>query len=214
MLVKVAITITGRAELLNITLSDDALLTHIRAIHREVKGEYGWPRMWKALQAKSFKVSKERVRKLMKAYGIQARGKRKFVVTTDSKHNLPIAPNLLQRNFTTTVPNQVWTGDITYIQTDENWLYLAVVLDLFNRQVVGFSVQKHMRSSLVTDALCMAWFRRKPNRTDSLIFHSDRGSQYCSESYQTELKCFTLSRLCVEKVIVGTTLLLKVYGAV
>lgn len=105
MLVKVAITITGRAELLNITLSDDALLTHIRAIHREVKGEYGWPRMWKALQAKSFKVSKERVRKLMKAYGIQARGKRKFVVTTDSKHNLPIAPNLLQRNFTTTVPN-------------------------------------------------------------------------------------------------------------
>ncbi len=173
-------------------ISDDALLTHIRAIHREVKGEYGWPRMWKALQAKDIKASKERVRKLMKAHGIQARGKRKFVVTTDSKHNLPIAPNLLQRNFTTTAPNQVWTGDITYIQTDEGWLYLAVVLDLFNRQVVGFSMQQHMRTSLVSDALRMAWFRRKPNKSDSLIFHSDRGSQYCSEAYQSELKRFNI----------------------
>jgi putative transposase len=173
-------------------IPDDALLTHIRAIHQEVKGEYGWPRMWKALQAKGIKVSKERVRKLMNAYGIQARGKRKFVVTTDSKHNLPIAPNLLQRNFTTTAPNQVWTGDITYIQTDEGWLYLAVVLDLFSRQVVGFSMQNHMRTSLVSDALRMAWFRRKPNKTDSLIFHSDRGSQYCSEAYQAELKRFNM----------------------
>ena len=173
-------------------LPDDALLTHIRAIHREVKGEYGWPRMWKALQAKSIKVSKERVRKLMKAYGIQARGKRKFVVTTDSKHHLPIAPNLLQRNFTKTVPNQVWRGDITYIQTDEGWFYLTDVLDLCNRQVVGFSMQKHMCNSLVTDALRMAWFRRKPNKTDSLIFHSDRGSQHYSESYQTELKRFNI----------------------
>lgn len=173
-------------------IHDMALLTHIRAIHSEVKGEYGWPRMWKALQAKDIKVSKERVRQMMKQHGIQARGKRKFVVTTDSKHNLPIAPNLLQRNFTTTAPNQVWTGDITYIQTDEGWLYLAVVLDLFNRQVVGFSMQKHMRSSLVTDALCMAWFRRKLNNAQTPIFHSDRGSQYCSELYQAELKRFNI----------------------
>ena len=98
----------------------------------------------------------------------------------------------MQRNFTTAAPNQVWTGDITYIQTDEGWLYLAVVLDLFNRQVVGFSMQKNMRSSLVTDALRMAWFRRKPNKTDSLIFHSDRGSQYCSEAYQAELTRFNI----------------------
>jgi putative transposase len=133
-------------------IPDDALLTYIRAIHREVKGEYGWPRMWKSLQARGIKVNKERVRQMMKQYGIQARGKRKFVVTTDSKHSLPIAPNLLQRNFTTAAPNQVWTGDITYIQTDEGWLYLAVVLDLFSRQVVGSSMQKHIRSSLVTDA--------------------------------------------------------------
>jgi len=170
--------------------NDVALLTHIRAIHRQVKGEYGWPRMWKALQANGTQVSKERVRKLMQQYHIQARGKRKFVVTTDSKHNLPIAPNLLQRNFTTVSPNQVWTGDITYIQTGEGWLYLAVVLDLFSRQVVGFSMQPHMRSSLVTDALRMAWFRRKPLKSSGLIFHSDRGSQYCSEAYQAELTRF------------------------
>ena len=173
-------------------IPDVALLTHIRAIHKEVKGEYGWPRMWRALQSRGIKASKERVRKMMKQYGICARGKRKFVVTTDSKHNLPIAPNLLQRNFTTIAPNQVWTGDITYIQTDEGWLYLAVVLDLFNRQVVGFSMHKHMRTSLVTDALRMAWFRRKPNQHNKLIFHSDRGSQYCSETYQVELKHFNI----------------------
>jgi putative transposase len=173
-------------------IPDDALLTYIRAIHREVKGEYGWPRMWKSLQARGIKVNKERVRQMMKQYGIQARGKRKFVVTTDSKHHLPIAPNLLQRNFTTAAPNQVWTGDITYIQTDEGWLYLAVVLDLFSRQVVGFSIQKHMRSSLVTDALRMAWFRRKPSKAQPLIFHSDRGSQYCSETYQAELTRFNI----------------------
>jgi transposase InsO family protein len=171
-------------------INDMALLTHIRAIHAQVKGEYGWPRMWKALQAKGIKVSKERVRQMMKLNGIQAHGKRKFVVTTDSKHNLPIAPNLLQRNFTTGAPNQVWTGDITYIQTDEGWLYLAVVLDLFSRQVVGFSMQAHMRTSLVADALRMAWFRRKPVKSSGLIFHSDRGSQYCSEVYQTELTRF------------------------
>ena len=88
---------------------------------------------------------------------------------------LPIAANLLQRNFTAAAPNQVWTGDITYIATDEGWLYLTVVLDLFSRQVVGWSMQPHMQSSMVTDALRMAWFRRAPD--DSVIFHSDRGSQ-------------------------------------
>jgi putative transposase len=129
------------------------LLTHIRAIHAQVKGEYGWPRMWRELHARGLHVGKERVRKTMKTYGIKARGKRKFVVTTDSKHGLPIAPNVLDRNFTTEAPNQVWTSDITYIATDEGWLYLSAVIDLFSRQVVGWSMQDHMRSSLVTDAL-------------------------------------------------------------
>ena len=143
-------------------ISNEALLAHIRAIHAEVKQEYGWPKMWKELLARGIRVGKERVRRMMKSNGIKARGKRKFVVTTDSKHSLPIAPNLLQRNFTASAPNQVWTGDITYIATDEGWLYLAVVLDLLSRQVVGWSMQPHMQSSLVTDALRMAWFRRAP----------------------------------------------------
>ena len=159
----------------NKRISNEALLAHIRAIHAEVKQEYGWPKMWKELVARGIRVGKERVRRTMQENGIKARGKRKFVVTTDSKHNLPIAANLLQRNFTASAPNQVWTGDITYIATDEGWLYLAVVLDLFSRQVVGWSMQAHMQSSLVTDALRMAWFRRAPEA--GVIFHSDRGSQ-------------------------------------
>ena len=169
----------------NKRISNEALLAHIRAIHAEVKQEYGWPKMWKELVARGIRVGKERVRRMMHNNGIKARGKRKFVVTTDSKHSLPIAPNLLQRDFTASAPNQVWTGDITYIATDEGWLYLAVVLDLFSRQVVGWSMQPHMQSSLVTDALRMAWFRRSPEA--GVIFHSDRGSQYCGHEFQAAL---------------------------
>lgn len=169
----------------NRRMSDEALLVHIRAIHAEVKGEYGWPKMWKELVARGYRVGKERVRRLMKNNGIRARCKRKFVVTTDSKHLLPIAPDLVQRNFNPTAPNQVWTGDITYIATDEGWLHLAAVIDLFSRQVVGWSMQAHMQSSLVTDALKMSWFRRHP--APGLIFHSDRGSQYCGHEFQSTL---------------------------
>ena len=104
-------------------IADTALLVHIRAIHAEVKAEYGWPRMWKELQARGIRVGKKRVQRLMQRHGIQARGKRKFVVTTDSTHELPIAPNLLDRNFTVETPNAVWTSDITYIATDEaGWI--------------------------------------------------------------------------------------------
>jgi len=169
-------------------ISDDALLAHIKATHAESKGEYGWPRVWRELHANGVRVWKERVRRLMKEHGIKARGKRKFVVTTDSKHTLPIAPNLLNRNFKPEAPDLVWTSDITYIQTDEGWLYLAVVLDLYSRQVVGWSMQPHMQTSLVTDALRMAWFRRRPEL--GLIFHSDRGSQYCSHAFQDVLSAY------------------------
>ncbi len=169
-------------------MSDEALLAHIRAIHAEVKGEYGWPKMWKELLARGIRVGKDRVQKSMQRHGIKARSKRKFVVTTDSKHNLPIAPNLLGRNFTVGMPNQTWTGDITYIATDEGWLYLAVVIDLFSRQVVGWSMKPHMQKDLVADALRMAWFRRRPE--SGAIFHSDRGSQYCSSKFQDLLKSY------------------------
>ncbi len=163
-------------------LSNDALLVHIKAIHGEARGEYGWPRVWKELLARGTLVGKERVRKLMQRHGIKARGKRKYKATTDSKHNLPVAPNLLERQFAPSEPNRVWTSDITYIATDEGWLYLAVILDLFSRQIVGWSMRSDMKKALVIDALTMAWFRRRPQ--PGLILHSDRGSQYCSAEFQ------------------------------
>lgn len=165
--------------------SNELALAHIRAIHAEVKGEYGWPRMYKELRAKELRIGKERVRKLMASHGIRAKTKRKFVVTTDSKHNLPIAPDLVQRRFTPQAPNQLLCGDITYIATDEGWLYLAAVMDMFSRQIVGWSLQSHMQTSLVKDALAMAWWRRRPE--PGAIFHSDRGSQYCSHDFQAAL---------------------------
>lgn len=114
----------------------------------------------------------------MQRHGIRARGKRRFrLVTTDSRHRLPIAPNLLNRQFTVSEPNRVWTGDITCIRTDEGWLFLAVVVDLFSRRVVGWSLRSDMRSGLVEDALHMAWQQRVPGHNAGLLFHSDRGSQ-------------------------------------
>jgi len=174
----------------NKRISNEALLVHICAIHAEVKGEYGWPKMWKELLARGIRVGKLRVQKLMQCHGIKAKGKRKFVVTTDSKHDLPIAPNLLERNFTAQKPNQVWTTDITYIATDEGWLYLVVMLDLYSRQVVGWSMKEHMQASLVVNALRMAYFRRKPE--PGLIVHSDRGSQYCGHEFQNALKSYKM----------------------
>jgi len=169
-------------------IGDDALLVHIKAVHAESKGEYGWPRAWKELSTRGIRVGKERVRKLMKLHGIKARSKRKYKATTDSNHSLPVAPNLLGRQFTVGAPNQAWTSDITYVSTDEGWLYLAVVIDLFSRQVVGWSMKPHMKTELVADALRMAWFRRHP--AAGLLFHSDRGSQYCSHDFQAMLKAY------------------------
>ena len=131
--------------------------------------------MHKELLTRGIRVGKDRVRRLMQQHGIKARTKRKFVVTTDSRHSLPVAPDLVQRRFNPEQPNQLWSGDITYIATDEGWLYLAAVIDLFSRQVVGWSLQPHMQAGLVKDALAMAWWRRRPPA--GLIFHSDRGSQ-------------------------------------
>jgi hypothetical protein len=105
------------------------LLVHIKAIHAETRGSYGWPRVWKELLARSIRVGKDRVQKLMQLHGIRAKGKRRFKVTTDSRHDLPISPNLLNREFAVTQPDKVWAGDITYIATDEGWLFLAVVID-------------------------------------------------------------------------------------
>ncbi len=169
-------------------LTDAQMLVLIRAIHEALKGAYGSPRMVRELRGRGIPASKERVERLMWEHGIRARHKRRYKVTTDSTHNLPVAPNRLNRDFTPSAPNQTWTSDITYLWTDEGWLYLAIVLDLFNREVVGWSLQPRITADIVTDALTMAWFRRKP--AGGLIHHSDRGSQYASHAFQNELKAY------------------------
>ena len=175
-------------------LSDEALLVHISAVYAENRGAYGWPRIWRQLRAQDIRVGKLRVQRLMQKHGIHARGKRRFrVTTTDSNHNLPIAPNLLNRNFTVAAPNQAWVGDFTYIATEEGWLFLAVVIDLFSRKVVGWSMRPDMHRDLVIDALKMAWFARNPGRNAGLIFHSDRGSQYASEDFAEVLEYCTIT---------------------
>lgn len=167
-------------------LTDAQMLMLIQSIHAEYREIYGSPRMVRELRGRDFPASKERVERLMRENNIQARHKRRSKVTTDSKHNLPIAQNLLDRNFNPSAPNQIWTSDITYLWTDEGWLYLAIVLDLFNREVVGWSLKPRMTADIVTDALTMAWFRKKP--AVGVMHHSDRGSQYASHAFQDKLK--------------------------
>jgi putative transposase len=166
---------------------DNKILTEkIKIIFTKNHGSYGTRRIKRALAREGFIVSRRRICRLMKQAGLACKTKRKFKITTDSKHQLPISPNLLQRNFSIDQPNKVYVGDITYIPTQAGWLYLAVVIDLFSRQIVGWSMRNHMRASLVNDALLMAIWQRKPDR--DLIWHTDRGSQYASKSHRTILK--------------------------
>lgn len=167
-------------------LTDAQMLALIQAIDQELKGAYGSPRMVRELRGRGFPAGKERVERPMRENGIRARHKRRFKATTDSKHALPVAPNRLDRNFQPAAPNRAWSADLTYIWTDEGWLYLAVVLDLFNREIVGWSIKPRMTAEIVIDALTMAWFRRRP--AAGLIHHSDRGSQYASHAFQARLK--------------------------
>jgi transposase InsO family protein len=174
-------------------LSDTALLVHIKAVHSRTRGSYGRPRILRELRNEGVRVGKQRLQTLMHRHGIRARGKRRFKVTTDSNHDLPIAANLLNRQFTVDAPDKAWVGDITYIHTDEGWLFLAVVIDLFSRQVVGWSMREDMTREIVIDALRMAWFKRHPGKQAGLLFHSDRGSQYASEDFRTVLKDYGIS---------------------
>lgn len=161
------------------------LVAAIKQIHAEVKGRYGSPRMAAELNARGHECSENTVAKLMAAHGIQARTPPRFVRTTDSNHRLPVAPNLLARDFDPSGPNQSWGADITYLPTAEGWLYLAVVEDLFSRMVVGWSMAATMESRLVVDAVEMGIARRRPEA--GLLAHSDRGSQYASDHYQRVL---------------------------
>ncbi len=161
----------------------DILLVEMRAIHTQFKARYGSPRMHKELVARGHDCCVNTVARLMHDHGIVAKTARKFrVTTTDSNHDLPVADNLLDRQFNPSEANEVWLADITYIPTREGWLYLAAVEDLFSRMVVGWSMAEHLESRLVVDALEMAVQRRLPD--EGLLAPSDRGSQYASEHYQ------------------------------
>ena len=172
-------------------LSDAQLLALVRSTFAEFDGAYGAPRIYRELRANKHPVSKERIRRLMKQAGLKARHKRRYKVTTDSKHNLPVAPNLLNRQFAVDKPDQVWTTDITYIPTQEGWLYLAVVMDLYSRAIIGWAMDSRMTRELTISALRMAWFRRHPQ--PGVLHHSDRGSQYCSHDYQQLLRSYGMS---------------------
>jgi len=166
---------------------DDIELTAmIEDAFRKSRGSYGARRIQKSITNRNRAVSRRRISRLMRESGLACKTKRKFKATTNSKHNLPIAPNHLDRQFNVNQPNQVYVGDITYIHTQEGWLYLAVVIDLFSRQVIGWSMAEHMRTKLVNDALLMAIWKRKPAK--GLLWHTDRGSQYASESHRALLK--------------------------
>lgn len=134
----------------------------MESIRAEVKAAYGSRRMHRERQGRGHRIGLRRVERLIRENGIRARHKRRYKATTDSKHPMPVADNLLARNITPAAPNRVWAGDITYIQTGEGWPYLAIVLDLFNREIVGWSIKPRMTADIVTDTLTMAWFRRKP----------------------------------------------------
>jgi putative transposase len=168
------------------TKENKILSEHIEQIHTDSGQTYGSPRIQAALRAKGFTPSRQRVIRLMKCLDIKARHKRRFKITTDSEHALPIADNILNRNFTATEPDQSWVADITYIATQQGWLYLAVVVDLFSRKIVGWSMADHMRTDLVLTALEAALGQRIPAQS-GLVFHSDRGSQYASADYRSAL---------------------------
>ena len=166
--------------------ANERLTLDIQRIFDDEKGRPGSPRVTERLQAQGVLVNHKRVAKIMRKNGLRAKAARKFKATTNSNHHFPVAPNLLQQDFTADKPDQKYVSDITYIWTEEGWLYLAVVLDLYARLIVGWSMSERMTKKLVCDALQMAlWRRKKPS---GVIVHSDRGSQYCSEEYQKLLR--------------------------
>ena len=165
---------------------DMVLLAHIRDQHERSLRSYGRPRMTEELQALGLEAGHRRVGRLMRENGVVAIRTRKYKATTDSNHAFKVAPNLLDRDFTASGPNQKWAGDITYIWTREGWLYLAVILDLYSRRVIGWAASNRMKRDLAIRALYMAVNLRQPPK--GCIHHTDRGSQYCSHDYHKRLQ--------------------------
>lgn len=168
------------------TKSNATLLAAIRQVHQDSSGRYGSPRVHAVLRRQGRGVSRGRIERMMRRHGIRAiMAPPRRVHTTDSRHNLPIAPNLIARDFAARAPNRVWLADITYIPTAEGWLYLAAVMDLFSRKIVGWAMRDHMQVELASAALMMAIQQQRPQA--GLIHHSDRGVQYASHAYRTAL---------------------------
>ena len=174
-------------------IANRELLADIRRVHADHRGRYGAPRIHAELRAEGQTVSRKRIERMMRRHGIRAHAPRRYrVCTTDRKHSLPVAANLLDRNFAAEKPDQVWLADITYIPTGEGWLYLAVILDLFTRKVVGWAMRDHMRAELTMAALTMAIQRRRPGL--DLVHHSDRGSQYAAGDYRKILQAAAIKQ--------------------
>jgi putative transposase len=174
-------------------IANRELLVDIRRVHADHRGRYGAPRIHAELRAEGQIVSRKRIERVMHRHGIRAHAPRRYrICTTDSKHALPIAANLLDRNFVAEKPDQVWLADITYIPTGEGWLYLAVILDLFTRKLVGWAMREHMRVELTRAALTMAIQRRRPG--PGLVHHSDRGSQYAAGDYRKIPQAATITQ--------------------
>lgn len=177
------------------TLDSQRLLFQIKTLFNQYQRRYGAPRIHRELiEHYGYDGSLARVKRLMRQAGLRAKAKRKFKATTDSNHAHPIAENLLEglasghQQFQAARPNQVWLSDLTYIRTQEGWLYLAAVLDLYTREIVGWATGSRMTQQLVIDALRMAWFRKHPGKHSKLVFHSDRGSQYASLAFRKVMK--------------------------
>jgi len=164
-----------------------ALINDIKRVHHDARGRYGSPRIHVELKAQGRGASRGRIERLMRRHGIRAiMARPRWVRTTDSRHDLPTAPNLLERNFTATAPNQIWLADITYIETDQGWLYLAAVMDLYSRRIVGWAMADHLRTELPLAALRMAISAQRPD--PGLTHHSDRGVQYASVDYRSVIQ--------------------------
>lgn len=172
------------------SMANAALDARVAAIHAGTKRSYGRPRIVRDLRAQGVRVSHERVRNSLKRQGLRPAYQRPYRVTTDSAHNQPIAPNGLNRRLDGWQVNQAWVADITYIATDEGWLYLACVMDLASRKIVGWSMSERMKADLVCQALNSAYWRRKPPA--GLIMHSDRGSQYASDEHRKLIKDYRM----------------------
>ena len=173
-------------------LANRSLDAQVAVIHAEGKQGYGRIRVTQRLRQSGMRVGAERVRKSLRRQHLRSVYRRKYRVTTDSNHCKPVAPNLLDRRFDGWSPNRAWTTDITYLLTDEGWLYLAAIIDLGTRRIVGWAMSERMSAKLVCDALQMAYWRRRP--VAGLLMHSDRGSQYASDDYRKLLKQFHMTQ--------------------